>query len=61
MIFDLNCKPFSPAHTGRKNVSKCISCYTVQFPIQKFYCYNPAESNPVKALLNHVQTTTKKY
>jgi hypothetical protein len=32
MIFDLNCKPFSPAHTGRKSGSKRISPYTGHSP-----------------------------
>jgi hypothetical protein len=37
MIFDLNCKPFSPAHTGHKNGSKCIPCYTGHGPLlEKF-------------------------
>jgi hypothetical protein len=62
MVFVLNCKPFSPAHTDRKKGSNCIPYHTEHGPhLRKIYCYNPAESNPAKSLLNHAQTTTKKY
>ncbi len=35
MIFGLNCKPFSLAHTDRKNGNKYIPCYTGHSHIQK--------------------------
>ncbi len=61
MIFDLNCKPFSPAHTGRKTLANASPATRVSSPFRKIYCYNPAQPNPVKTLLNHAQTTTKKH
>ena len=48
MIFDLNCKPFSPAHTGRKTVANASPAIRVSSPFRKIYCYNPAQSNLAK-------------
>jgi hypothetical protein len=61
MIFDLNCKPFSPADTGRKTVANAFPATRVSSPFRKIYCYNLVQPNPAKTLLNHAQTTTKKH
>jgi len=48
MIFDLNCKPFSPAHAARKTLANASPAKRVSPPFRKIYCYNPAQSNLAK-------------